>query len=146
MIARYPHRLPNRRPAWRVAVLAFLTLVSSPAALLAATPSPGYPAPRVAQSPHAHFHISTREQLYIRDWYRRHPSRDRGNPLPANFRLRVGGPMPPTGTFMPLPPLLVRNLQSLPDGYGYIRVGFAVAIVDLRHRIVVDVVYGLLNR
>lgn len=104
---------------------------------------------------HDHYQISTREQFYIKDWYRRHGHRSRHQPhaLPPVQvengqvkKLYRGAPWPPPYAYEPLPVALVRTLQPLPPGYRYYQVGADVVIANLAGRVVTDVVYNLLNR
>lgn len=97
-----------------------------------------------------HYHITTREQFYINDWYRRHqPPAPRGYgriPPGLTKRLERGAPWPPPYAYAPLPHELARGLQPLPSGYRYYRVGPDVVIANIAGKVVADVVYDLLNR
>ena len=97
-----------------------------------------------------HFHISTREQQYIQNWYHRHlpPGLAKQGKIPPGHarKLRRGAPWPPPYDYEPLPPHVVANLQPLPPGYRYYRVGADVVIANLAGNVVADVVYDLLNR
>lgn len=94
---------------------------------------------------HDHYRISTREQYYINDWYRRH-GHDRRLPPGIAKKLYRGAPWPPPYAYAPLPVEVVRGLQPLPPGYRYYQVGADVVIANLAGQVVTDVVYGLLNR
>ena len=97
------------------------------------------------------YHISTRERIYIRDWYSRNlpPGLAKQGKIPPGHakRLRRGSPWPPRGVdYEPLPRALVRNLSPLPDHMRYYRVGTDVVIADMAGQVVSDVVYDVLNR
>ncbi|MDA3877212.1 MAG: hypothetical protein PF483_09000 [Halothiobacillus sp.] len=95
-----------------------------------------------------HYQITTREQLYINDWYRRHHEGERYRHMPPGQarRLERGEHWPPAYPYEPLPRELVIGLQPLPPGYRYYRVGPDVEIANIAGKVVSDVVYGLLNR
>ena len=97
---------------------------------------------------HDHYQISTREQSYINDWYRRHGYTHHVRKLPPGHakKLYRGAPWPPPYAYAPLPDEVVRGLQPLPPGYRYYQVGADVVIANLAGRVVTDVVYDLLNR
>lgn len=97
---------------------------------------------------HDYYRFSTREQLYIQDWYRRNgpPGHRYGMPPGQAKKLMRGAPWPPPYAYEPLPPQIVRGLQPLPPGYAYYRVGADVIIANLAGNVVADVVYDLLNR
>lgn len=97
---------------------------------------------------HDHYQITTREQFYISDWYRRHGHKSHADKLPPGQakKLYRGAPWPPPYAYAPLPAELVRGLQPLPRGYRYYQVGPDVVIANLAGHVVTDVVYGLLNR
>lgn len=97
---------------------------------------------------HDHYNISTREQLYINDWYRRHGHKHHAHRLPPGQakKLYRGAPWPPPYAYAPLPYDVVRGLQPLPPGYRYYQVGADVVIANLAGKVVTDVVYDLLNR
>lgn len=97
---------------------------------------------------HDHYQISTREQYYINDWYRRHGHGGRAHRLPPGQakKLYRGAPWPPPYAYAPLPYEVVRGLQPLPPGYRYYQVGADVVIANLAGQVVTDVVYDLLNR
>jgi hypothetical protein len=102
-------------------------------------------------APTSHYHLSTRERLYIQDWYRRNlpPGLAKQGKVPPGHarRLERGSPWPPQGIdYEPLPRELVRNLAPLPDHLRYFRVGTDVVIADMAGRVVSDVVYDALNR
>ncbi|MGC8696943.1 MAG: hypothetical protein ACP5Q0_00600 [Halothiobacillus sp.] len=96
------------------------------------------------------YYISTREQMYINDWYRRNlpPGLAKQGKIPPGHakKLERGAPWPPPYAYEPLPYELIRNLQPLPPGYAYYRVGADVIIANIAGRVVSDVVYDLLNR
>lgn len=95
-----------------------------------------------------HYRITTREQIYINDWYRRHRDHDWRRYLPPGQirRLERGAHWPPPYPYEPLPRELVIGLQPLPPGYRYYRVGPDVVIANIAGQVVSDVVYDLLNR
>jgi hypothetical protein len=97
---------------------------------------------------HDHYRISTREQFFIQDWYRRHRHAHRAHKLPPGHvrKLYRGAPWPPPYTYAPLPREVVRGLQPLPPGFRYYQVGTDVVIANMTGHVVTDVVYGLLNR
>ncbi len=96
------------------------------------------------------YQITTREQMYINDWYRRNlpPGLAKQGKIPPGHakKLERGAPWPPPYAYEPLPYELRRNLQPLPPGYAYYRVGADVIIANIAGRVVSDVVYDLLNR
>ncbi|HQS03454.1 MAG: hypothetical protein B7Y07_07585 [Halothiobacillus sp. 24-54-40] len=96
------------------------------------------------------YQISTREQMYINDWYRRNlpPGLAKQGKIPPGHakKLERGAPWPPPYAYEPLPYDLRRNLSPLPPGYAYYRVGADVIIANIAGRVVSDVVYDLLNR
>jgi Ni/Co efflux regulator RcnB len=96
------------------------------------------------------YQITTREQMYINDWYRRNlpPGLAKQGKIPPGHakKLERGAPWPPPYAYEPLPYELIRNLQPLPQGYAYYRVGADVIIANIAGRVVSDVVYDLLNR
>lgn len=110
----------------------------------------------MANAPERHqererYHISTREQSYIRDWYSRNlpPGLAKQGKIPPGHakRLQRGSPWPPRGVeYEPLPRALVRDLSPLPDHMRYYRVGTDVVIADMAGEVVSDVVYDVLNR
>lgn len=98
-----------------------------------------------------HYQITSREQMYINDWYRRHHRHDdddhyRRMPPGQVRRLERGAHWPPPYPYEPLPRELVIGLQPLPPGYRYYRVGPDVVIANIAGKVVSDVVYDLLNR
>ncbi len=99
---------------------------------------------------HGHFNVSTRERVYIKDWYRRHRPHGlaKKGKLPPGIAKKVypGSSWPPPYEYRPLPPELVRDLQPLPSGYRYYEVSGAVVIADVAGQVVSDVVYDLLTR
>lgn len=99
---------------------------------------------------HGHFNVSTRERIYIQDWYRRHRPHGlaKKGKLPPGLAKKVypGSSWPPPYEYRPLPPQLVRDLQPLPSGYRYFEVSGAVVIADVAGHVVSDVVYDLLTR
>lgn len=97
---------------------------------------------------HDHYQITTREQFYISDWYRRHGHKNHTHKLPPGQakKLYRGAPWPPPFAYAPLPYEVVRGLQPLPPGYRYYQVGADVVIANLAGQVVTDVVYDLLNR
>ncbi len=99
---------------------------------------------------HDSYRITPREQMAIDDWYRRNlpPGLAKQGKIPPGHakKLARGAPWPPPYAYEPLPYDLRRNLQPLPPGYGYYRVGADVIIANFAGRVVSDVVYDLLNR
>ncbi|HER34254.1 MAG TPA: hypothetical protein ENO19_02150 [Halothiobacillaceae bacterium] len=96
------------------------------------------------------YHISTREQTYLRDWYSRNlpPGLAKQGKVPPGHakRLQRGSTWPPQGVdYQRLPRELVRNLSPLPDHMRYYRVGTDVVIADMAGQVVSDVVYDVLN-
>jgi len=97
------------------------------------------------------YHFSTRERLYISDWYRRNlpPGLAKQRKIPPGHakRLESGSPWPPRGVeYERLPRELTRDLSPLPDHMRYYRVGTDVVIADTVGNVVSDVVYDVLNR
>lgn len=97
------------------------------------------------------YHISTRERLYIQDWYSRNlpPGLAKQGKIPPGHakRLERGSSWPPQGVeYERLPRELTRQLSPLPEHMDYYRVGADVVIADTAGQIVSDVVYGVLNR
>jgi Ni/Co efflux regulator RcnB len=105
---------------------------------------------RYAEPRRDNYRITTREQMYINDWYRRNlpPGLAKQGKIPPGHakKLARGAPWPPPYAYEPLPYELRRNLQPLPPGYAYYRVGADVIIANIAGRVVSDVVYDLLNR
>jgi len=97
-----------------------------------------------------HFQISERERRNIQNWYQRNlpPGLAKQGKIPPGHakRLARGSTWPPSGiAYEPLPRELVRQLQPLPERYGYYRVGADVVIADLAGQVVADIVYDLLQ-
>jgi len=111
--------------------------------------SPEVRQPRHGQA-HGHFHVSTRERFYIRNWYRRHRPHGlaKKGGLPPGIAKKVypGSAWPPPYAYRPLPSEVVRNLQPLPQGYRYYEVAGSVVIANVAGHVVSDVVYDLLTR
>ncbi|MGC9457286.1 MAG: hypothetical protein ACP5DC_07150 [Halothiobacillaceae bacterium] len=99
--------------------------------------------------PDVHFHVSEREKLFIRSWYHRNlpPGLARQGKIPPGHakRLARGDRWPPGVPYEPLPRELARQLQPLPEGIGYYRVGGDVVIADAVNRVVIEVAEGLLR-
>ncbi|WP_322521261.1 hypothetical protein SR882_10945 [Guyparkeria halophila] len=106
------------------------------------------------------YHISTRERMYIRDWYQRNlpPGLAKQGKVPPGLakqgkvppghakRLQRGSTWPPRDIeYERLPRELVRNLSPLPDHMRYYRVGPDVVIADTAGNVVSDIVYDILN-
>lgn len=129
-----------------IAAAAFSLIVGSTMAL--ADPPPWAGGQDHADRGHDHYQITTREQYYINDWYRRHGHKNHAHRLPPGQakKLYRGAPWPPPYAYAPLPYEVVRGLQPLPPGYRYYQVGADVVIANLAGRVVTDVVYDLLNR
>lgn len=96
------------------------------------------------------YHISTRERMYIQDWYSRNlpPGLAKQGKVPPGHakRLQRGSTWPPRDMeYERLPRELVRNLSPLPDHLRYYRVGPDVVIADTAGNVVSDIVYDILN-
>lgn len=95
--------------------------------------------------------FSQRDIASIRDYYR--PSHPHGYPpglakkgkVPPGqaMRLQRGAQMPREFRWSPLPRDLEGQLTSLPDGYVRIIVGADIGIMNLRTRVVVDMLEGV---
>ncbi|TKA88997.1 hypothetical protein FAZ79_07425 [Guyparkeria sp. SB14A] len=96
------------------------------------------------------YHISTRERMYIQDWYSRNlpPGLAKQGKVPPGHakRLQRGSPWPPRDVeYERLPRELARQLSPLPDHMRYYRVGPDVVIADTAGNVVSDIVYDILN-
>jgi len=95
--------------------------------------------------------FSDRDTAYIRDYYKpRHPhgyppglaKKDKVPPGHA-MKLRRGEPMPQDYRWQPLPRDLDDRLSRLPDGYVRVVVGADIGILNVRTRILVDLLEDL---
>ncbi len=96
------------------------------------------------------YHISTRERMYIQDWYNRNlpPGLAKQGKIPPGHakRLERGSSWPPRDVeYERLPSELRRQLSPLPDHLDYYRVGPDVVIADTAGEMVSDIVYDILN-
>lgn len=95
--------------------------------------------------------FSDRDIDYLRDYYRpRHPHgyppglAKQGKIPPGHaMKLRMGQPFPPEYSWRPLPRELEGRLSPLPDGYARVIVGTDIGILNLRTRVVVDLLEDL---
>jgi len=99
--------------------------------------------------------FSNRDRLAIADYYRLHtpPGLERKGKLPPGLAKK--GKLPPGHVkrlerhqylerhrvYQPLPRDLQMRLAPLPDGYIHVRVDDDIAILELRTRMILDVVY-----
>lgn len=92
-----------------------------------------------------------RDAAYIRDYYRpRHPHgyppglAKQGKVPPGQaMKMRRGEPMPNEFRWTPLPRDLEQRLSPLPDGYVRVVVGADIGIMNLRTRVVVDMLENI---
>lgn len=54
------------------------------------------------------------------------------------MKYKIGQPLPPDVVWYPVPSALAMRLPPLPAGYGYIRVGIDILLMDRRSNIVID--------
>ncbi|MDD5364577.1 MAG: hypothetical protein PHR30_04495 [Gallionellaceae bacterium] len=99
--------------------------------------------------------FSDRDSTYIRDYYK--PRNQHGNPhgYPPGLakqgkvppgqakKLRRGEPMPQDYRWQPLPRDLDDRLSRLPDGYVRVVVGADIGIMNVRTRVLVDLLEDL---
>lgn len=92
--------------------------------------------------------FSDRDRVYIRDYYApRHPhgyppglARQGKVPPGHAMKLRRGEPLPGELQWRPLPRDLEDRLSRLPDGYVRVIVGADIGIMNVRTRVVLDLV------
>lgn len=82
--------------------------------------------------------FADRDRYRVRDWYVRYPSYYRRMP-PGHYRQLVRGGYLPRGYYYQAPPVLVRELQPLPRGYGYYVVDRDIVIAAVATGLILDV-------
>lgn len=108
------------------------------------------PAPR--RDPHAYgrgydrgfddgARFASRDRDRMRGWYTRHPSYYRPMP-PGHYRQLVRGGYLPRGYYYEAPPILVRDFDPLPRGYGYYVVDRDIVIASVATGLILDVLLG----
>lgn len=120
-------------------------LVAALLALPACETQPRYGEVRVSDR-HVDLRVifSDNDRLLIRDYYapRRGlpPGLARQGKVPPGhaWKMRVQAPLPPEAVWRPLPGELDRRLSRLPDGYVRVVVGADIGIMNVRTRVVVD--------
>jgi hypothetical protein len=90
--------------------------------------------------------FSDHDRVLIRDYYGPPPRglppglAKQGKVPPGHaWKMRRHGPIPPEVAWRPLPYDLDRRLSRLPDGYVRVIVGADIGIMDVRTRVVLDV-------
>jgi hypothetical protein len=86
------------------------------------------------------------DRRIIRDYYRVDyrslpPGLAKKGKVPGHARrFRVNQPLPPDAAWYYLPANVERQLSRMPDGYVRVAIGADVAIMNLRTRIIVDLI------
>lgn len=129
----------------RLAVLGLAVLLFLPAACVY---PPNYGRVTIAdKNARVDLVFSDREQVIIRDYYRAHlpPGLAKKGKVPPGHRKKLArqGYLSPGLAWQPLPRELELRLARLPEGYVRIRIGTDVAIMDVRTRLILDVVHDL---
>ena len=109
-------------------------------------PAPPRPDPRAYshgynRGYHDGARFADRDRGRMRGWYTRYPSYYRPMP-PGHYRQLVRGGYLPRGYYYEAPPVLVRDFEPLPRGYGYYVVDRDIVIASIATGLILDVLLG----
>ncbi len=137
-----PYRLPI---PWTLFALAALALLMIPAGCAT---SPGYGQVSIQdRNTRVDVAFSNQDRAMITDYYRKSlpPGLAKKGKVPPGHQKKLAkhGTLPPGQGWEALPPSLEGRLSRLPDGYVRIRVGADIGIMNVKTRVVFDVINDL---